>query len=129
VKSGMSLGPLVTRVYRYKNPSKLFYCPLCRTERAMLYSPRLGQRQYIQIAISTLFLNLLLYPVMGFRALFLGFLVWGSYEMGVRVLFKREVPCPHCGFDATTYKRDVKSSRKEVELFWQNQQEQAEVSS
>lgn len=68
----------------------------------------------------TVFLMFCFYPLMGWRSVFFFFFIWASYELGVRLLFRKEIPCPHCGFDASWYKRDVKVARKLVHEFWQS---------
>ena len=55
---------------------------------------------------------------------YLGFVIWIGAEAVVRLRFKKEIPCPHCGFDATWYKRDVKVAKKLVSQFWQQQEQQ-----
>ena len=60
----------------------------------------------------------MLYPFLGFRSVVVFFLVLGGMEFSIRVLFKKEIPCPHCGFDATWYKKDVKVARQKVKEFW-----------
>ncbi len=112
------MKPLETRVYRYKNPAKAFYCPLCRTERAVTISPRLTTRNYLQIFLTSIILSSALFPLMGVRSFFTFFLVWAIFEIAVRTDFKKQVPCPHCGFDATWYKKDVKVARQLVKDFW-----------
>jgi hypothetical protein len=109
------------RSYRYKNPAMEFYCPLCRTQRAFAYSPKLKVRHYLQIAVIGSLLTALAYPLMGPRGLIVFFPVWAAFYAGLRMLFRKEIPCPHCGFDASWYKRDVKVARKLVKEFWQTQ--------
>ena len=38
-----------------------------------------------------------------------------------------ELPCPHCGFDATWYKRDVKVARRQVLDFWNRSEDPKEA--
>lgn len=111
--------PLSRRIFKHKNPSMRFFCPLCGTERAFTYRPRLSQKNYFQIAVSGLFLAVITYPLLKVAALFSVFVVWGAAEFAVRTLFRKEIPCPHCGFDASWYKKDVKVARKKVKEFWQ----------
>jgi hypothetical protein len=59
---------------------------------------------------------------MSFRAGFVFFIYWFGFEATVRLLFKKDLPCPHCGFDASWYKRDVRVTRQKVEEFWQAKQ-------
>jgi rubredoxin len=110
--------PLVSRVYKYKNPAKNFYCPLCRTERAMTISPRLTAKNYIQILLTSIVVGSMMFPLMGVKCFFIFFVVWTIFELAVRTDFKKQVPCPHCGFDATSYKKDVRVARQEVKDFW-----------
>jgi hypothetical protein len=46
-----------------------------------------------------------------------------------RMLFSRQVPCPHCGFDASWYKRDVKVARRLVGEFWGDKQSEKDKES
>ncbi len=55
---------------------------------------------------------------MNFKVIYLFFIVWAAYEAVHKMLYRKEIPCPHCGFDATWYKRDVRVARKLVKEFW-----------
>jgi len=55
---------------------------------------------------------------MGVKCFFIFFIVWSVFELSIRTDFKKQVPCPHCGFDATWYKKDVKVARQVVKDFW-----------
>ena len=114
----MQARPLTTRIFKIKNPATKFYCPLCRTERAFIYHPHLSSKHYVQIFMTSVILVLLTFPIMGYGSFASFFLVWGIFEMAVRLLFRQEVPCPHCGFDASWYKRDVKVAKRRVQEFW-----------
>lgn len=72
--------PLENRVYKYKNPSKVFYCPLCRTERAVTISPRLTLKNYVQIFLTSIVLGAALFPLMNVRSFFVFFVVWAAFE-------------------------------------------------
>jgi hypothetical protein len=97
----MNHNPLEARVFKFKNPRMEFFCPLCRSQRGFLYSPRLTKKNYVQVFFISLVLSMILYPFLGPRSVVVFFLVWGVMEFSKRVLFKKEIPCPHCGFDAT----------------------------
>lgn len=118
--------PLEKRPFRYKKVAMQFFCPLCRTERAITTGHRLSALNYIQIVLLTGLVTTLSFPWAGFKGLAAFFPIWLGFEMVRRALFSREVPCPHCGFDASWYKRDVKVARKRVEEFWASQQAQNE---
>ena len=116
------LRPLERRPYRYKNPAMEFFCPLCRSPRAMTSKPRLNGANYLQILLMTIVMSMLLYPFMEFWGVFSFFFIWGAFEASVRVNFRKDVPCPYCGFDASWYKRDVKVARRLVKEFWETKQ-------
>ncbi len=111
-------GSLEKRVYNYKGSAKSFYCPLCSTPRAMSVRPKVSAWNHVQMGIATAFLTLFLFPVMEWRSLFMYFFLWSALESLLRILYKKDVPCPHCGFDATWYKRDVREARRRVQEFW-----------
>lgn len=111
--------PLEDRTYRYKKSAIDFFCPLCRTQRTISMGHKLTALNYIQIFLLTCVITALSYPWGGFRGLVTFFIIWPAFEMTRRSLFKREVPCPHCGFDASWYKRDVKIARQKVADFWE----------
>lgn len=112
------MKPLVKRTYKYKSPAHAFFCPLCRTERAITISPRLTKKNYLQILLTSIVFGAALFPLMGVKCFFIFFIVWAVFELSVRTDFKKQVPCPHCGFDATWYKKDVKVARQLVKDFW-----------
>ena len=113
-------NPLDSRPYRYKKAVFNFFCPLCSTERAMTTNHRLTIKNFIQISLITIVISAALYPWMALRGVFSFFLVWPLFEGARRLMFRKEVPCPHCGFDASWYKTDVKMARQKVAEFWQS---------
>lgn len=117
----MSSLQIDRRTYKYKQSLMKFFCPLCGTERAFTVGARLSWINYLQIIVATGLVTSLLFPFVGAKGLFTFFPIWATFELVRRALFKKEVPCPHCGFDATWYKRDVKKARQLVESFWERQ--------
>lgn len=109
------------RHYRYKNAAKTFFCPLCSTERVFRLKPRLNVLNHFQIILLTGATTWSLFSWLGFKSLFVYFIYWAIFEFSVRVLYRKDVPCPHCGFDASWYKRDVKVARRLVKDFWAKQ--------
>lgn len=117
-----NLNSLDTRVYKYRGKERVFFCPLCRTERNISVTPKLTKKNYVQMAITTLLFGLALMPFFGAGSFFVFFVIWAFFELAVRSSFKKQVPCPHCGFDATAYKKDVKVARQQVKDFWAQKQ-------
>ena len=118
MKKNEDLKPLEHRPFKYKKSKMKFYCPLCRSERALTSSYKLSFKNYIQIFIFSVILMLALYPIMNIRAFFVFFVVWGGFELGFRVVYRKELSCPYCGFDAAWYKKSIPVTRKLVDEFW-----------
>ncbi len=112
--------PLEGRTYRYKKSAMDFFCPLCRTQRNFSISFRLSPMNYVQMGIITTLFTAATFSWWEFRGVFIFFLLWPLFEFTRRALYKREIPCPHCGFDASWYKKDVKVARQLVSDFWQH---------
>ncbi len=112
------IRPLESRPFRFKNATKKFHCPLCASERYLTSSHRMALK-YIQIAVLTGVTSFALYDYFGLRSLVFGILYWAAYEIGRRLVYRSEIECPYCGFDASWYKRDVKVARRLVDEFWQ----------
>lgn len=60
------------------------------------------------------------------KVVFIFFLILAAFEMINKHLYRKEIPCPYCGFDATWYRRDVKVARQKVENFFSNDQNSSE---
>ncbi len=116
--SHFSPGPLERRTYKVKNAVTRFFCPLCRTERAFTIGPRLHAKNYVQITMLTLVTTAIFFPLWEWGGVFSFFVYFAAFEFARRTLFRKQVPCPHCGFDASWYKRDVKVARSKVKDFW-----------
>ncbi len=110
--------PLETRVFRLKKARLRFLCPLCGTERFLAGTPFLSSKNYFQIFLATCFFVLLFFPLMGVKSFFLFFVFWALVEASIRFVYRKQVPCEYCGFDAVDYKKDVKVARQKVEKFW-----------
>ena len=57
---------------------------------------------------------------MGARSLIWFFIVFAVYEGVKKILYRREVICPYCGFDMTWYRRDVKMANRLVKDFFKD---------
>lgn len=130
------VNPLQTgRFYKVKKPQRNFLCALCSAPRQMKYSKFLSPRNYLQILILSACLTVATFPLMGPKSIFLVFPVWMIWEVANKMLYRKEIPCPYCGFDATWYRRDVTVANKMVKEFWStnypelvNKSEQIEAS-
>lgn len=108
------------RVFRLRNASFRFLCPLCKADRGLRYRSSLRMKNYLQIIILVLVVSAVLWPFWGFKAFYLTILIWPSYELVAKLLYRKDIPCPYCGFDAAWYKRDVGRAYALVKKFWQD---------
>ena len=107
------------KFYRVKKANREFLCALCSAPRQMRYSKYLSLQNYLQVALLTATLGYFLFPLMKAKVVFLFFPVWLVFELGNKLLYSRELPCPYCGFDPSWYRRDVTVAKKMVQNFWQ----------
>lgn len=107
------------KFYRVKQPSHEFLCTLCSAPRQMRYSKHLSIRNYLQILLLSVTASYFLFPLMKAKVVFLLFPIWLIFELGNKLLYRRELPCPYCGFDPSWYRRDVRVAKKMVQSFWQ----------
>jgi hypothetical protein len=114
------------RPYRYKKAHEKFFCPLCKTQRAFTIGHKISLKNFGQIIIATAFVSMILYPFMGFESIYSFFAIWACFEIGLRANFRKEISCPHCGFDASWYRKDIRIAKKLVDDFWiEKKREQA----
>ncbi|MBF0205626.1 MAG: hypothetical protein HQK53_01920 [Oligoflexia bacterium] len=106
------------RVFRFKDPVLEFYCPLCRSKRYLMYRSKLSKKNYLQLLILSIILAFGTYPWMGERSFVWPLVVWGGAELVLKIFFRKNIPCPYCGFDATWYKKDVRVAKRLVAEFW-----------
>jgi hypothetical protein len=106
---------------KLRNTKKEVFCPLCKCHRTMKYSSNLSIFNYLQITLVSAAINATLYtiwPDLGAKLFVTLFVVWPLFEINYKVLYRKEIACTECGFDATWYKRDVKVARRLVQEFW-----------
>jgi hypothetical protein len=103
--------------YRFKHEKRSFYCALCSSARQLRYNKHLSRFNYIQIFCIATALFYFSFPLMNFKGSIWYVIVWGAFEGFNKMLYRKELPCPYCGFDATWYRRDVRIARKKVEEF------------
>ena len=110
-----------SRPFKVKNAVLEFLCPLCGVERGISVHYKLTKANYIQISILSVVAGLALYPVIDWAVVLLPPTFGVSFEFVRRSIFRKEVPCPHCGFDAVWYKKDVPKARELVHQFWSSE--------
>ena len=93
-------------------------CALCGTPRVLKQTRHLSAKNYFQLAMTTAFITWLFFGTLGVNGLYSFFFLWAIMEFTKKFLYRKEITCPHCGFDATWYKRDIQYARKKVQTFW-----------
>lgn len=102
-------------VYERKKCFQDVFCALCGMKRRiMVGSSKLTPVQHIQTVLVSVFLAWALFPVFGMGSLFLYPFVWLFADLGKKVLYRRGAQCHYCGFDAVTYKKDVRKAKNLV---------------
>lgn len=115
------------RFFRVKNARHEFLCALCSSPRQMRYSKNLAPRNYAQVFLLSITLMWLLFDFMREKVIFIVPVVLIVFEVVNKMLYRKEIPCPYCGFDATWYRRDVKMARSKVEQFWKENKQQLQT--
>lgn len=97
------------------------YCALCGVPRFVsVDSPKLTPFQHIQVVLVSVFIAWALFPVFGVGSMFLYPFVWAAADLGKKGVFRRGAQCKACGFDAITYKKDVRKAKQLVKKHLDN---------
>lgn len=72
-------------------------------------------------------LTLFAFPWFGLKGFFIFPIVWLGFEVTLKMLFRKELPCPHCGFDPVWYCKDVRVAKSRVKDFWTPEKEESET--
>jgi hypothetical protein len=113
------LSSLESFVKNDGNEPYQFYCPHCKKERRLAYDPNPGTMRKIgQIALTTAFLTVVLWPWFDIKGIVLVLPIWTVYELYFRVSARADLACPYCGFDPFLFLTDVQKAKKEIENYW-----------
>ena len=108
-----------SKFYKVKNPVRNFLCALCDSPRSLRYKKHLSAYHFVQILVLSLALMWFSHPLFGEKVFFIPFITWLGFEFVNKLLYRKGIPCPYCGFDATWYRRDVKLAREKVKEYWE----------
>jgi hypothetical protein len=100
-----------------KKTQKDCFCALCRSPRKLRYSRHLSTLHYGQILVLTIGFTAATYSWLQWRGAMALPIIWGLFESIHKSLYRKDLTCPHCGFDPKWYKKDVKLARQKVEEF------------
>lgn len=83
-------------------------------------------KNHLQIGIISIVLGLIGYSFLSWGVILFYPTVLVSFEFVRRSVYRKEIPCPHCGFDAVWYKKDVPKAKQLIHEFWSEKTEQAD---
>jgi hypothetical protein len=106
------------KFFKVKNSKKEFLCALCKSPRQIRYSKNLSKLVYLRLLLLSSFLVWAFFPLVGEKAFLIVVPLWPIVEFTNKILYRKEIPCSYCGFDATWYRRDVKVAKRKVDDFW-----------
>lgn len=87
-----------------RRPNQTFFCPCCGKERGVATSSKMTTANYIQVFLTGTFFFLLTVYYIKWAAISFYFLAWIVIEFSKRAIFKEELKCPHCNFNALLLK-------------------------
>ena len=116
------------RPYKIKNAVLEFLCPLCGVERGISVHFKLTRGNHLQIGIISVVLGLIFFNFLNWGVILFYPTVLISFEFVRRSVYRKEIPCPHCGFDAVWYKKDVPKAKQLVHEFWDKNKEDSNPS-
>lgn len=106
------------KFFKVKNSKKEFLCALCKSPRQLRYTKNLSKLVYVRLFLLSSFLVWTLFPYIAEKSILLVLPIWPIAEFANKMLYRKEIPCSYCGFDATWYRRDVKVAKRKVDDFW-----------
>lgn len=113
---------LVSAKLLWKQPKQapwMFYCPLCRSQRALPCPPQpSGRKHGLQIGLTAAIFTLVTWHWFAWKGFVSFFPMWVAFEAIYRTKVRGTLNCSHCGFDPYLYMVDVKRARNEVESHW-----------
>jgi hypothetical protein len=71
--------------------------------------------EHLQILIGSVTVSALLYPFMGPASFFAYFFILVTVESVKKLIYRKEVVCPYCGFDPVLYTKDIKKARLKIQ--------------
>ena len=106
-----------------KKTKNEYFCALCRTPRKLRYSRHLTNKHFVQILMLALVFTALTFPMLSFKGAVSLPVIWVLFESIQKSLYRKDLKCPHCGFDPKWYRKDLKLARQKVEEFIQQNPE------
>jgi hypothetical protein len=94
---------------------KYVYCALCGIKRVFKGERKLTNKMYAQIISIGGFLSLILYPIFEWKSLISLVIVAITYEFVNMSIYRKEVKCPHCGFDPVWYRKNWRLAKTMVQ--------------
>jgi len=96
-----------------------FFCPQCRTPRALRMSASPWKLRHVfQVGLTTVVFALLASPWLSWKGIVAFVPFWMVFEAVYRLKLRNELCCRNCGLDPLLYLTDVNRARDEMMEFW-----------
>ncbi len=96
-----------------------FFCPLCKRHQSTNTIARVKFQHHLQLALLTVAVTLLAFPIFGLKGLALYLVFWACFEFFYRLRKRQALICESCGFDPFLYKQDAGVARKALRQHWE----------
>jgi hypothetical protein len=99
-----------------RNASKKFvFCALCGIKRQFLGHRSLTKKMWFEVLSIGSLLSVLLFPLLEFKGLISLGLVAMIYDFANMSVYRKEVRCPHCGFDPIWYRKNWRLAKTMIQ--------------
>jgi hypothetical protein len=107
--------------FHHSRAGKLhFFCPLCKHHQSTNSINKVKLKHHFQLALATLAVTGVTWPIFGEKGLFLYFFFWLAFEFAYRLRKRQALICESCGFDPFLYKQDVQKARAALKKHWEH---------
>ena len=93
---------------------KYVFCALCGIKRQFKGERRLTKKMYAEIVSIGGFISLILYPIFAWKSIISLLIVAMIYEFINMSVYRKEVQCPHCGFDPVWYRKNWRKAKSMI---------------
>ena len=94
---------------------KYVFCALCGIKREFAGHRFLTKKMWARVLAIGSFLSLLTYPLLGWNCLLSLVMVAIMYEFTNMSIYRKEVKCPHCGFDPIWYRKNWRLAKTMIQ--------------
>ncbi|MBK7961648.1 MAG: hypothetical protein IPK04_10920 [Bdellovibrionales bacterium] len=101
---------------------KNVYCAFCRSSRRIYTSRGVGAVHLVGGLIWSVIFTMGYFREMDFRGVFVFLVTLGVSEIFLRLRWRMQIVCPHCGFDPVLYLKNPEQAAAHVRVFLERRQ-------